>query len=29
MRYDASVIATYLGGRKALPLPEKPKLIGN
>ncbi|MBS4082732.1 MAG: ABC transporter ATP-binding protein [Rhizobiales bacterium] len=29
MRYDASVIATYLGGRKTLPLPEKPKLIGN
>jgi len=29
MRYDASVIATYLGGRKALPSPDKPKLLGN
>jgi len=29
MRYDASVIETYLGGRKALPAPVKPKLIGN
>jgi branched-chain amino acid transport system ATP-binding protein len=29
MRYDASVINTYLGGRKALPAPVKPKLIGN
>lgn len=29
LRYDASVIDTYLGGRKALPAPAKPKLIGN
>ena len=29
MRYDASVIETYLGGRKALPAPVKPKLIGS
>jgi branched-chain amino acid transport system ATP-binding protein len=29
LRYDASVIDTYLGGRKALPAPVKPKLLGN
>lgn len=29
LRYDASVIETYLGGRKALAAPAKPKLIGN
>jgi branched-chain amino acid transport system ATP-binding protein len=29
LRYDASVIEAYLGGRKRLPAPAKPKLIGN